>query len=146
MPSSNVTALRSSEIMPYHVSVYIQNGDGSVRRVYYKALGAVDTVYSYWYLAANDLGLAWVAQIYHEGVELRDEELDCLSSDLQKLEDHWVTTGAGEGLQIPSLILGADGVRRQTFVWLHEHLRARLGFVREAIHIAKKSGGVVEIS
>jgi len=132
--------------MAYHVSVHLQNGDGSTRRIYDKVIGAEDTVFSYWHEAANYLDLPWVAQIYHEGVELRDGELDCLSLDLQRLEDHWVATRAGEGLQIPRLIVGPDGVRQQTFVWLHDHLRSRLVVVREAIRIAKESGGVVEIS
>src|SRR5437899_1067453 len=106
--------------MPYHVSVHIQNGDGSTHRVYCKTLGADDTVFSCWHLAANDLDLPWVAQIYHEGVELRGDQLDCLSLDLQKLEDYWVASGAGAGLQIPHLTLGPGGVPRQGFVWLHD--------------------------
>jgi len=63
--------------MAYHVSVHIQHGDGSTRRIYHKVIGAEDTVFSYWHAAANELHLPWIGQIYHEGVELRDGELDC---------------------------------------------------------------------
>src|SRR5262245_23716041 len=104
--------------MAYHLSVHIETDGVPRRELYHKALGADDTICEYWYLPACQLGLQLLAQVYHEGLEIRPEQFDKLSDELQRLEEYWQTTGAGTSLEIPHNT--SDG---RAYLPFSEHLK-----------------------
>jgi len=132
--------------MAYHLSVHVERDGAPRRELYHKSLGADETIFGYWHLPACDRGLALVAQIYHEGLEVRGDQLDQLFEELQRLEEHWRATGAGKTLQIPHNVTDGRGSLSPAHICVFDHLTERLGFVREAIRIARESAGVIEIS
>jgi len=129
-----------------HISVRTETKNGSRRELYRKSLGAEETLFTYWHVPAFEIELPLLAQIYHDGLEVRDELLDVLLLELERLGEHWQSNGIGDLQQIPCAVRQPDGVLTQGHVSLNEHLLAKLALAREAIRIAKQSGGVVEIS
>jgi hypothetical protein len=132
--------------MAYHLSVHAEIDGAPRRELYHKSLGADETIFGYWHLPACDRGFALVAQIYHEGLEVRGDQLDMLSGELQSLEEHWRATGAGKTLQIPHNVADGRGSLSPAPVCVFDHLTERLGFVRSDPDRSLIQQGVIEIS
>jgi hypothetical protein len=132
--------------MAFHITVHEASSNGSARLVYHKRLGTDDDVFRYWHAPAFELGLPLVAQIYHDGLEVRGELLVLLSSELDRLEAHWTETGVGDLDLVVRLVSGQDGQLQEASTPLREHLCQKLSLLRTAIGIATQTAGMLEIS
>src|SRR5437899_12098415 len=65
-----------------HISVRTETKSGFRRELYRKSLGAEETLFTYWHVPAFDIELPLLAQIYHDGLEVRGELLDVLPAGI----------------------------------------------------------------
>jgi hypothetical protein len=132
--------------MGFSVWVWVDGEDGSRRQVFHKSLGPEATIFAYWHTVAFQLELPLVAQIYNEGLEVRGPWLQELWVELDKLERHWQSTHTGGCEQIPRSVRLPNGKIGDQPINLLDYLLEKLNFVREAIRLATKFSGAVQIS
>jgi hypothetical protein len=95
------------------------------------------TVGKYWSGMAGKLGLPMLASLYEHGLKLETEgQMEELGHELDVLEAYW-DSHIYELLDEP--ISGIHGQER-------EHLGEQMGYLREAIRIAKENGATLVIS
>lgn len=115
------------------------------RWVYENPLGAGGTVFELWHVPARELGLPLLGSVYHDGLHVEGEHLAALSRELDALEGFWAATDFSMPRPHQASIIHPDGRHEEWSVPLAEHLRERLGYLREAIRIAEECDGVVDI-
>ncbi len=111
--------------------------------VYDKPLGSSKSVYLRWYVPAHRLGLRLVKLIgavydYDNAFEATGAELDELRHELTMLEAFWDKKFIRSG-PISYRTVDID------MVWLREESDQRIGYLREAIKIAKECDGILRI-
>ena len=133
--------------MGYRISVHTRtaNGNGS-RELYQNALGTATNLWHYWLRPAGDLGLTFLREHFDDGMEVSGHDLDRLASELDRLEHHWLVARVGASEYVHYTTTHDDGSREEGDIPMHDHLRERLSFLREAIRIARESDGLLTIS
>jgi hypothetical protein len=153
--------------MAFHISVYRKSDDELfvnppedvnslefeqwearclARTLYDNPLGSDDTVYHYWSTLAEHLGLPLISEIYTSGLRLYGADLSRLEKELDRLERHWETLDMRNEPGVLDSTLSEEGRIKTNKVAFLDHLRERIGYLREAIRIAKASDGVVCVS
>lgn len=133
--------------MGYHISVCSKATDeGRSQELYQNLLGSGTQLWQYWLRPADELGLAFLCEHFDDGMEVSGNDLDNLASDLDRLERYWVEAQVGVSERVHYSDTHPDGSREEGDIPMHDHLRVRLGFLREAIRIAKESSGVLRIT
>jgi hypothetical protein len=131
----------------YHISVYSKATDESRSlELYQNPLGNGTQLWQYWLRPAGELGLAFLCEHFDDGMDVSGNDLDNLASDLDRLERHWVEAHVGASEYVRYSTTHPGGSREEGDIPMHDHLRVRLGFLREAIRIARESGGVLHIA
>lgn len=116
------------------------------RWVYENPLGADGTVFEHWHVPAHKLGLLLIGSIYHHGIRAEGSQLAELSRELVQLEAFWDQTDFSTARPLTCTTLLPGGAEEVVLIPLREHLQQRLGYLREAIRMAKECDGVVVIS
>ncbi len=102
----------------------------------YWPLGGDHTVYTFWSSTAAELDLPLLTALYNEGLTAQGpEQLSQLEWELDALQGYWDT----HELCDPDPRSGLHGRER-------EELQERMGYLREAISVARETGGVLGIS
>ena len=115
------------------------------RTLYDNPLGSGNIVHHYWSVLAGRLGLPLLSAIYDSGLRVEGADLSRLEEELDRLERHWGTMD----MRSEPGVLGTpreEGRIETNRVALPDHLRERIGYLREAIRIAKANDGVVLVS
>ena len=123
--------------MSFSISVHRQS-DG--REVYTNPLGAGHIVHQFWHAPAAELGLPLLGSLYNEGVTATGAELSQLESELSTLEARW----AELQLDLEPPLHWTAGEQSGTIA-MRTHLQQRAGYLKEAIQIARKEDGVLEL-
>ena len=116
------------------------------RWVYENPLGADGTVFESWHVPAIRLGLPLLGSIYQNGLEVEGQQVIELGHELDALERFWASTDFSQAEPLPRSIIHPNGIEETQLVPLVDHLRTRLGYLREAIRIAVECDGVIVIS
>jgi hypothetical protein len=115
------------------------------RTLYDNPLGADGTVYELWHVPAKTLGLRLLVAVYNEGLVVAGRELETLSAEADKLEAFWDSLDLGN---MPPYVCESwreDGSWERTYQSVREHLKERMGYLREAIQIARAKDGTLTI-
>lgn len=132
--------------MGYHISVHTKTSvEGQSREIYQNPLATATQLWEYWLQPATDIGLTFFSNRFDDGLEVSGEDLDKLAGDLDKLERYWSEARVGESEHVRYCTIRPDGIREEGTIRLQDHLRIRLGYLREAIRIAHDSNGVLRI-
>jgi len=129
--------------MSFHISVDKTSVDGGSRELYHNPLGTGTQLSEFWFCPARELGLTFFDTHFTDCMEVSGDDLDLLASDLDRLEQHWLGSRICDGKQVQYSRTREDGSREEGYTPMREHLLTRLGFLREAIGIAKQAGGVL---
>jgi hypothetical protein len=104
--------------------------------LYEGPLGADSTVGVFWSGIAHKIGLPLLASIYNEGLRLvSPDEIARFEKELETLQEY------GDTHKLDDLYPGSG-----TDDQIRDHLKERLGNVREAIRIAKANGARISFS
>jgi hypothetical protein len=120
--------------------------DCQARWLYENPLGADGTVFEWWHVPAQEIGFPLVGAIYNNGIRVAGADLNRLIRELEMLERFWDRANFSEAGSLNHHITYADGSQEERLVPLRDHLQERLGYLREAIHIAQECDGIVGIS
>jgi hypothetical protein len=115
------------------------------RWVYENPLGADGTVFNLWHVPAHELGLPLLGSIYQNGLRVEGAQLAELSRELDALEAFWAGVDFSRATPLSASTIRPGGVEEFRLVPLEQHLRERLGCLREALQVAVECDGVVEI-
>jgi hypothetical protein len=115
------------------------------RWVYENPLGADGTVFELWHVPAHHLGLPLVGAIYQNGLRVEGSQFTELTRELDALEAFWARVDFSQAAPLKASITHPGGVEEVRLVPLEDHLRERLGYLREAIRLALECDGVVDI-
>jgi hypothetical protein len=113
--------------------------------VYEKPLGSNGTVFEPWHIPAHELGLPMLGSIYQNGLQVEGTQLAELSRELDALEAFWAEIDFSQAAPLTAATILPGSVEEVKLVPLLEHLRERLGYLREAIHVATECDGVLGI-
>jgi hypothetical protein len=103
--------------------------------LYWEPLGAGGTVYRFWSTIASQLGLPMLTSLYQHGLHLETlNQLAQLEHELDDLQTYWDTHELRD--EPTSGIYGQE----------KEHLRERMGYLREAVQIARETGARLTVS
>ena len=116
------------------------------RTFYNNPLGSGSTIYHYWSTPAAELTLPLIASIYDSGLRLTGAELDRLAAELDVLEQHWGSLDFTAEPNIVESTMHDDGTEERNEIPFYDHLRERMGYLREAIQIARDEDGVLTVS
>ena len=96
------------------------------RTLYENPLGADGDIYEFWSKPASQLGLTKLKQIYNEGLRVLGSEIGDFASELATLERYWES----QRMDLAKL----------------SGLKERMRALHEALEIARRHDGVVNIS
>ena len=104
------------------------------RELYEAPLGAEGVIYLYWSGIGRELHLPFIGAIYNVGLSLRTVEIPKLEREMHELERYWETHDLAD---VDKFDLDQASAK--------EHLKERLGYLREAARVAKQNLAVLII-
>jgi hypothetical protein len=151
--------------MPFAISVYKRNDlafineppkdstqidawihEVNKRQLYSNPLGSGGMVFEYFNKIGIKMGLELISKIYNDGLVISDKQLDQLEREIQRLEDYWKKQDLSKEEPVKCSEIFEDNSREEYSIEFKEHLFTRMGFLKEAINVAKKNIAVLIIS
>src|SRR5262245_20815649 len=115
------------------------------KTVYDNPLGSDGSVHEFWHVPALQLGLPLIRSIYNDGLWLHGVDLERLGREADTLERYWKSLNLTGRRPYACHTIRGDGSEERTWISVRDHLRERMGYLREAIRVAKAEDGVLSI-